>query len=174
MVAGNAGTSRPEIPWAKLASPLAYALAFMPILVLNFAALYGVNILVTLVWPEWYIKSGYNPGEIALIAGAFLTTLLVFGVLFGGLGRLLLRWERVSMPGLIDHLRRCALLYGALLLLGSMFFWAVEFPPSSDVGFGYGVALLTFLCIAYSIVLDAALVFLERRRYARTDLGGST
>lgn len=173
MVAGSAATSGPGILWAKLVSPLVYAFGFIPILILNFAAIYGVNILVTLVWPGWYVETS-NAGTVAWLSGVFLTSILVFGALFGSLGWLLLQWERLGRPKLADHLRRCIFLYATLLLLGSMFFWAVQFPPPSDVGFGYGVAVLTFLCIAYSIVLDAGLLLLKRRRSMRSDLGGST
>lgn len=126
---------------------------------MNIAIVFGLNILITLIWPDWYIEAN-NPGTLVWFASVFLSILLVFGVVFVAVNRLVMRLEDSQRLTILDHFRRCAFLYAAFALLGVLLlaFW------DTDAGPEYGAALLIFLCSGYAILLDALVPLCGRRR----------
>ena len=138
---------------ARIFSPLAYVALLLALIV---AVLLTVRTLES-AWGHTVPVPLYVGAEL-LVAGA---------VLYAG-GWELLRLEGLQRPGILDHLRRCALLY-ALFVPGSVLLVALV-----DLGDpGGGGALATMLCFAagYAILVDAALLFSTRRRLDRRGFG---
>ena len=82
----------------------------------------------------------------------------------------LLRLERIDNPGVLDHLRHCALLYVVLASLGFLLFSALDRDDTDT----YAVPLVVFVCAAYAIAVDASILILKRLRSGRTGRGSET
>ncbi|HEV2093337.1 MAG TPA: hypothetical protein VGR18_09265 [Rubrobacter sp.] len=131
---------------AKISSPFAY-LAFL--LAAMFVGLLTVRTL----------EAGPGPGSPIFLY--IIADLLAGGtVLYAG-GWALLSLEELAQPTILDHLRRCALLYLILVPLGVVLLAFANFGDP-----GGGGALATMLCVAAgcAIVIDASLLFVVRRR----------
>lgn len=134
---------------AKIFSPLAYVALLLALII-------AVLLTVRALESTW----GYT-APVPLYVGAEL--LVAGAVLYAG-GWELLRLEGLQRPGILDHLRRCALLY-TLFVLGSVLL--VALVNLGDPG--GGGALATMLCFAagYAILVDAVLLLAAQRRLDR-------
>ena len=138
----------------KISSPFAYIALFLAI---AYAAGLGPDVTGLVLGPD---------------SSVFLYVVikaLIFGVVFFLGGWVLLALERLQRPKLVDHLRRCALLY-LLFAPGSVsFFLLVDL---SDPGAGGSLAITLCIAAGYAIVIDALLLLVTRRRSHRLAFGG--
>ncbi len=82
----------------------------------------------------------------------------VFVLLSSGLARL----ERPLPQGIFDHLRHCAMLYAGLVLLVSFLVPELVGPWCCTLQWSLGAIL--FLVVVYAVKLDAATIYVARRR----------
>ncbi len=103
-------------------------------------------------------------GYVRVFAGLLallVIDVLVFGLLSVGLARL----ERLRLPGILDHLRHCAMLYAGMVLLGSYLVYE-ELKPWPCCSLAWSMGALLFLVAAYAVVLNASVVYVTQRRSA--------
>lgn len=133
----------------KIFSPLAYVSALLAAILA--ALLTGLTLGVVL---------GYVVPVILLVGAELLAagTVLYVG------GRALLRLEGLRRPGIVDHLRRCALLYALFVPLGGLL---VAFADPGDPGGGGSPAIMLCVVAGYAIFIDAIILFKAQRRLDR-------
>lgn len=147
---------------AKLVSPVAFGAVLVPAVVLSVwaASLLASNVFIR---PDFYEGAMW---PLIVMAPGMLIGLVVFA----GVARITAAFERLSMPKALDHLRRCAILYLALVsLVGWM---AVSYSPTaSNFAFSFQ---LQFLAVVVSAILADALVLLTKNRSNAHNAGGET
>ena len=151
----------------KYVSPLLYAAGFVPAIMV---------VWQIMMFVEYNVGFGYDRG-LGLddfttlyfngdVAGV-LAVVLVGSVVFGALTQVLTWVERLPMPGALDHLRYCALLYVFLGFLATVLIAA--FPNNGDVAGGYALVALGFVIVGYAIFINAVLISLRRRRHSQAN-----
>ncbi|MGI8541176.1 MAG: hypothetical protein ACR2N0_15625 [Rubrobacteraceae bacterium] len=147
MVAG-----RTAGPVAKLASPVVFGAVLLPAVVLSVwaASFLASNVFIR---PDFY--EGAMWPLIVMAPGA-----VIGAVVFAGAASITASLERLSRPKPLDHLRRCALLYLALVfLLGWV---AVSYSPTGS-NYAFSFQLQTMAVVVFAILADALVLFLKRR-----------
>lgn len=135
----------------RAATPLIYATVFVVTLFLYFATTFLTEIL-------------WLSGGIMFWVWPFL----VFGVVFGLYGSLLINLERLSRSRLMDHLRRSSLLYVGLMFIVS-FMLLLTYLGENDSD--YVVVFLGGIFAAYTIFVDALILLLKHRRSSHAEQG---
>ena len=134
---------------AKIFSPVAYVTLLLGVVL---AVLLTARI-VDFMWGDTVPASLYVGAE-----------LLVVGTVLCAGGRELLRLGGLQRPGIMDHLRRCALLYASFVPLGVLL---LAFVNLNDTGGGGAIATMLCFAAGYAILVDAVLLFVVRRRLDR-------
>ena len=134
---------------ARILSPLLYFAVLM-------AAILAALIAVLTLESIW----GYNV-SVFLFVG---TELLVAGIVLYLGGLALLQSEGSRRPGIMDHLRRCALLYALFIPLSVLLAALVDL---GDPGGGGSLAVMLCFSAGYAILVDAVLLIVARRRTGR-------
>jgi hypothetical protein len=145
---------------AKLASLVVFGAVLLPTVVL---AVWMTSLLTNTVFirPDFY--EGALWPLIVVAPGA------VIGIaVFAGVARITASLERLSRPRILDHIRRCALLYLAFVFVVG---WiaASYSPTGSNYAFSFQLQLLAVSCAA--ILTDALVLFAKNRT---NDSGGET
>jgi hypothetical protein len=94
----------------------------------------------------------------------YVAPVLAWSTLYGLVSWALLRLEGLRRPGGIDHLRRCALLYASLVVLGCLLLYT-SYGGTVDVGPAFMIAAP--FCIVNAILMDAGVLLLKRWRFGR-------
>ncbi len=137
-----------SVRWVLL--PSLYAAATVPMLV---ASVFLGGHVAWAFFCQWVCGTG---GLLALpLFGTPIFALLSFG---------LTRVERLRSFALLDHLRHCVVIYAFLALLAPILASGYGLPRWS-LGWGLGVGLS--LVSAYAVLVDAAVVYVMRRRSAQ-------
>ncbi len=95
--------------------------------------------------------------------------LLVGGAVFGFYSWALLGLEGVDQLTIWDHPRRCAMLYPFVVFVGLLMIFHVDW---ADPGGGGAIAALVFIAAGYTILVDALVQIVVRRRSHRASLRG--
>ncbi|HKH11782.1 MAG TPA: hypothetical protein VKA73_11655 [Rubrobacter sp.] len=110
----------------------------------------------------------YN-GDVLAATSVFVLGGLVFGVLSLALSRS----ERAAVPTVLDHLRRCAVLYALLCGLVILLTVSYENQAAHGVSLGFGLAVIVCLAAAYAVLIDVLVCAWSRRRPPATSSGGA-
>ncbi len=126
----------------------------------------------------WNDKPGLQPADLITLryngdVVAAAATLIIGGVVFGGLASVLLRLERLNGPAIGDHLRHCTALYVILATLMVLLLATYENQAAHGLSLGYGVAVVAFFTIGYALLIDALLLWWRRRKYVQASSGDS-
>lgn len=135
----------------KLATPVVYAIVFVLTAFLSITVLFE-----------------YDFSSLPLIV-FWALPMLLFALSFGVFGWGLLLLERLRRPTVLDHLRRCALLYVTLIPIASVLLLAIH---SGNADAGYAIVLAVVLSAIYAIFVDALILFVARLRSGRTNPRG--
>lgn len=131
----------------KFVAPLVYAatlsLATLPILWLS----------VAFVYLSWL------PG-----VWFYLAPVLMLSLVYGLVDWVLLWGEGLQRPRSSDHIRRCALLYAGLVILGFLFLASAY---RDTVNLSPSVTNIAFLCILNAVFIDAAILSLKCWHFSR-------
>lgn len=144
-------------PKVKVAAPVLYAAGIVP-------ALVGLLFAMTFIEYFWgfnRFNTIYANGDL----GGAVSVALIGGLVFGPLVLGLLRLERSTWPGGLDHLRHCALLYplcASLLVVLLATYEANMNAPGGPAG-GYVAAAGLFLISVWAVVVDALVILIKRR-----------
>lgn len=93
-----------------------------------------------------------------------LQTILVFGApVFALLSVALARFENLQVPGFLDHLRHCAMLYVGLSALACVL--VVSYGVQGH-GLAWVLGTSLFLVAVYAVLIDATVVYVIRQRYS--------
>jgi hypothetical protein len=111
----------------------------------------------------------YNGDVIVAVA-----TLIIGGAVFGLLALMLERLERLHRPAIRDHMRHCTALYVILGTLVVLLLVTYENQAAHGVSLGYGVAVVALFVVGYAIVIDALVLWRQRRRYVQVSSGNIT
>ncbi|QIN82477.1 hypothetical protein GBA63_07325 [Rubrobacter tropicus] len=134
----------------KIFSPLAYVAVLL-------AAILTALLTARTLESIW----GYDV-PVFLFVGA---ELLVAGTILYIGARALLQLEGLRRPRIVDHLRRCALLYALFVPLSALLVALVDF---GDPGGGGSLAIMLCFAAGYAILVDTVLLlFVVRRRSGR-------
>ena len=95
--------------------------------------------------------------------------LLVGGAVFGFYSWALLGLEGVDQLTIWDHPRCCAMLYPFVVFVGLLMIFHVDW---ADPGGGGAIAALVFIAAGYTILVDALVQIVVRRRSHRASLRG--
>jgi hypothetical protein len=114
-----------------------------------------------------FITLRYNGDLIGAAA-----TLVIGSVVFGLLALALTRLERLIAPTIGDHLRHCTALYVILATLVILLLATYENQAAHGVSLGYGVAVAAFFTVGYGIVIDALVLWWQRRKQVQASLRG--
>ncbi len=95
--------------------------------------------------------------------------LLVGGAVFGFYSWALLGLEGVDQLTIWDHPRRCAMLYPFVVFLGLLMIFYID---RDDPGGGGAIAAMVFIAAGYTVLVDALVQFVVRRRSHRASLRG--
>jgi predicted Abi (CAAX) family protease len=96
----------------------------------------------------------------------------VIGVLlFLGIARITASLERLSRPKKLDHIRRCALLYAALVFVVG---WAaISYSPAGS-NYAFSLQLQVLAVVLTALLADALVLFTKNRANSTNDAGGET
>lgn len=149
-------------PAIKVTAPLLYALCLLP-------ALMGVILSLIFIEYSWgfnRFNTLYANGDL----GGGVSLLVIGGLIFVPLTLGALRLERTARPGILDHLRHCALLYAVCVLLLAVLITAYEASMTSPFGLQlwYVAAAALFLMSSWAIALNAMVLAWKRRKTLRT------
>ncbi len=147
--------SRAVRVFTKILSPVVYAASVV------LAALFTLG--------AWSRISSLPDQALSLIIALAPTFLLIGGITFGVCAWGLLLLERLQRPKVLDHLRRCALLYPFVVLLGPLVFAFYD----DDPGAGYSIAFDAFIFSTYAVLVDALILLLKRRRLINSSVEGA-
>lgn len=148
---------------AKLVSPVVYGAALLPAVVL---AVWAASLLTSHVFirPDFY--EGALWPLIVTAPGA-----VIGAVVFAGVGRITASLERLSRPKIVDHIRRCALLYLALVLLVG---WvAVSYSPTGS-NYAFAFQIQAMAVVLSATIIDALVLFMKHRSNSTNNAGGGT
>ena len=80
----------------------------------------------------------------------------------------LVLFEKLESPAILDHLRRCALLYAMLVALAYLLVTLFESQTrGGDTSGGYAGLAILFLIVAGSITIDALVLYAVRKSFFR-------
>ncbi len=154
-------------------APFLYALGLFPVLV-------GTMSVVTFAERRlgfWNDSPGIQLADLTTLRynGDLLVVMTIFllgGVVFGVLASVLLRLEQLHGPASGDHLRHCTALYVILATLMVLLLATYE-KAAHGMSLGYGVAVVAFFTIGYAILIDALVLWWQRRKYVQASSGDS-
>lgn len=149
----------------KFVSPVVYGAVLLPVVVLS---VWATSFLTSHVFirPDFY--EGAVWPLIVTLPGA-----VVGAVVFAGVGRITLAFERLAHPTVLDHIRRGVLLYAVLVFL--VVWVAVSYSPTgSNYAFAFQLQALSVVCSA--IIIDALVLFSKCRTNTNSpnNAGGET
>jgi hypothetical protein len=137
-------------PWSRVLSPFLYAAVVPMVAFLVVAAIAALEGTVGL-------RTWYRVGDVdTAIALAFIGT-----VLFGVATRVLIRFERLDVPGIPDHLRHSVLLY---VVGGTSCIALVAFYSEMNGALQYAYLAILFSASVFGICMNAAFLALRARR----------
>ncbi len=156
----------------SVAAPFIYAAGLVLVMVGDIAVVSFVERTV-----GFYDRDGGSPNFTTLryngdVIGA-AATLVIGGVVFGLLALVLVRLERLGEPNIGDHLRHCTALYVILVTLVILLLVTYENQAAHGVSLGYGVAVAAFFAVGYAIIIDALVLWRQRRKYVQVSSGNS-
>ncbi len=150
-----------------LVSPFLYFVCLVPTVVgtlIVFSATEYGGVLHRFAEPVY----GWNDVIPGVDGMALVTIFVVVGLVFGGLSWALMRLESLSLPKVIDHLRRCAYLYVFFVILSALqipeYAKANQLPGYPGPEFQDQVLWLSIVC---AILVDALVLSGQRLRYSR-------
>ncbi len=149
----------------KLVSPVVHGAVLLPVVVLT---VWTTSFLTSSVFirPDFY--EGALWPLIVTLPGA-----VIGAVVFAGVGRITASLERLSRPKIIDHIRRCALLYLAIVFLVG---WvAVSYSPTGS-NYAFAFQIQTMAVVVSAIFADALVLFSKNRSNTNStnNAGGGT
>ncbi|MBA2691589.1 MAG: hypothetical protein H0U65_03725 [Rubrobacter sp.] len=150
---------------AKFASPVVFGAVLLPTVVV---AVWATSFLASNVFmrPDFYEGAAWP--LIVMSPGA-----VVGAVVFAGISRIMLSLERLSRPRIADHLRRCALLYLALVFLVGWI--AASYSPTGS-NYAFAFQLQTMAVVLSATLIDALVLFSKSRSNMNStnNAGGET
>ena len=167
---GRATTLRNTV---TVTAPFLYAAGFVLVMSGDVAVISFVERTIGF----WNDKRGLQPADLITLpyngdVVAAAATLVIGGVVFGVLASVLLRLERLHGPAIGDHLRHCTALYVILATLMVLLLATYE-KAAHGMSLGYGVAVVAFFTIGYAILIDASVLWWQRRKYVQASSGDS-
>ncbi len=154
-------------------APLLYAAGFVMVMVGDMAAVSFVERTI-----GFYERDGGSPNFTTLRFNGdvivAVATFIIGGAVFGLLALMLERPERLHRPAIRDHMRHCTALYVILGTLVVLLLVTYENQAAHGVSLGYGVAVVALFVVGYAIVIDALVLWRQRRRYVQVSSGNIT
>lgn len=134
----------------QVISPILYAMLIIPVTI-------GTVVIVDL-----YEQMSMTGSEFVGLVGL----LVVGGIFFGLVTKLLLKFEGTTQPKMLNHFRQSSLLYVAFLILsvivGNMILYIVRKRVNPDIGMAW-FFILWMVCL-YGIVVNAVILYRIHRR----------
>ncbi len=149
----------------RLVAPVLYASGFVSVAV-------GVVVMLSYIVYAIGFDNLTTPYANGDVAGA-CASLVVGGLVFGLIGRLLVLLERLRRRTVFDPLRRCALPYVTVTILAILLITTYENQAANGVSVFYGFAVICFLTASIAALTDALNLSLERRRFDRAGSGAN-
>ncbi|CAN5748825.1 hypothetical protein BH20ACT11_BH20ACT11_05050 [soil metagenome] len=144
-------------PAIKVTAPMLYVACLLPAIM----GVIGALIFIETVWGFNRFNTLYANGDL----GGGVSVLVLGGLIFVSLTLGVLRLELTALPGVLDHLRHCVLLYPLCAFLFAVLIAGYETTTNSIGGadLWYVAAAALFLMSSWAIVLNAVILLWKRR-----------